>query len=175
MLSIVYLPLDEVHPYDKNPRKNDIAVDKVAESIQEFGWQVPIVIDKNHVIIAGHTRYKAAQKLGIDKVPCVIAEGLSEKQVKAYRLADNKVSDYSLWDNKLLLEELLDIDNEVFTGFEIGETFDVLDESSSKLDMDAEDGSIYELVIRSENKEKLEKLQEIWEGMANESAEDSGR
>ena len=84
-------------PYEKNPRKNDDAVKYVAESIQQFGFKVPIVIDTNGVIIAGHTRYKASKKLGLKEVPCIIADDLTEEQIKAYRLADNKVSELSEW------------------------------------------------------------------------------
>lgn len=82
--------LDEIRPYKNNPRKNDQAVDAVAESIREFGFRQPIVIDKNGVIIAGHTRYKAAKSLGLTEVPCEIASDLTDEQAKAYRLADNK-------------------------------------------------------------------------------------
>ena len=77
----------EIKPYEHNPRRNDGAVDAVAASIKEFGWQQPIVVDKDGVIIAGHTRYKAAYKLGLKEVPVVVAENLTEEQVRAYRLA----------------------------------------------------------------------------------------
>lgn len=99
---IQYLPLSELKPYENNPRKNDEAVEYVAKSIQEFGFKVPIVIDKNGVIVAGHTRYKAAKEIGMEEVPCIIADDLTEEQVKAFRLADNKVSDFSIWDKKKL-------------------------------------------------------------------------
>lgn len=82
--------IKEIRPYEHNPRNNDGAVDAVAASIKEFGWQQPIVVDKDGVIIAGHTRYKAAKKLGLKEVPVVVAENLTDEQVKAYRLADNK-------------------------------------------------------------------------------------
>ena len=95
-MTILDKALEEIRPYEKNPRKNDEAVDYVARSIEEFGFKVPIVIDADGVIVAGHTRYKAAQKLGLKTVPCVVADDLTPEQVKAYRLADNKVSDYSI-------------------------------------------------------------------------------
>lgn len=108
-MEIKTLKIGDIHPYEKNPRKNDKSVAAVARSIEEFGWQQPIVVDVNHEIICGHTRYKAAKKLGMKEVPCVIAENLTEEQIKAYRLADNKVSESSEWDLPLLSEELADI------------------------------------------------------------------
>lgn len=110
---IVQMKLTDIYPYEKNPRFNDASVDNVANSIKEFGFRVPIIVDRNHVIIAGHTRYKAAQKLGMERVPVMVAEDLTPKQVEAYRLADNKVGENSLWDYDLLdgiLEELTDFD-----------------------------------------------------------------
>lgn len=98
--------LADITPYERNPRKNDDAVQYVAASIKEFGFRVPIIIDSNNVIVAGHTRYKAAQKLGLAKVPCIIADDLTDEQIKAYRLADNKVSEFSAWDMELLTDEL---------------------------------------------------------------------
>ena len=82
-------PINEVHEYPNNPRRNDEAVEKVANSIKSFGWQQSIVVDEKGVIICGHTRYRAAQMLGLSEVPVTVAEGLSENQVQAYRLADN--------------------------------------------------------------------------------------
>ena len=120
-MQIIEKSITEITPYEKNPRKNDEAVEYVANSIKEFGFKVPIVIDKNGVIVAGHTRYKAAQELGLAKLPCIIADDLSEEQVKAFRLADNKVGERSTWDFDLLDEELdgvFDIDMSDF-GFDI--------------------------------------------------------
>lgn len=119
-MEIVEIDINEIKPYEKNPRLNDSAIEKVAESIKNYGFKQPIVVDRNMVIIVGHTRYKAAKKLDLKKVPCIIANDLTEKQAKAYRIADNKVADYSIFDNKLLLEELNDLNDE-FTGFNIGE------------------------------------------------------
>ena len=119
-MNIINKKLTEIKPYDKNPRKNDEAVKYVAASIKEFGWKVPIVIDKDGIIVAGHTRWKAAKKLGLDEVPCIIADDLSDEQIKAFRLADNKVSEKAEWDFDLLgeeLDELFDFDMSVF-GFE---------------------------------------------------------
>lgn len=122
-MNIIEMSIAEVKPYEKNPRKNDQSVDKVANSIKEFGFKVPIVIDKHNVIVCGHTRYKAAKKLGLSVVPCVVADDLTEEQIKAYRLADNKVGEDSLWDMDLLgseLEDILNIDMEDF-GFSLPE------------------------------------------------------
>lgn len=110
-MEIIYKKLNEIKPYERNPRKNDEAVKYVANSIKEFGFKVPIVIDKEGVIVAGHTRYKASINLEIEKVPCIIADDLTDEQIKAYRLADNKVSEKSEWDSELLSEELDNIFN----------------------------------------------------------------
>ena len=104
------IALKDLHPYPNNPRKNDGAVDAVAASIREFGFKVPIVVDKDNTIIAGHTRYKAAKKLGLEEVPCVIADDLTDDQIKAFRLADNKTAELADWDFDLLNIELDDID-----------------------------------------------------------------
>lgn len=123
-INIVYKSVDELIPYVNNPRDNANAVDAVASSIKNFGFKVPIVIDKGDEIVTGHTRLLAAKKLGMDKVPVIIADDLSEAEVKAFRLADNKVSELADWDWSLLdseFEELknmdLDFDLEEF-GFE---------------------------------------------------------
>ncbi len=108
-MNILSLPLSNIYPYKKNPRKNDNAVKSVAASIRQFGFLVPLVIDRNHEIVAGHTRYKAAQSLGMKEVPCVIADELTEDQIKAFRLADNKVGEIAQWDMDLLPLELADI------------------------------------------------------------------
>jgi ParB family chromosome partitioning protein len=104
------MKLNDMKPYDKNPRKNDGAVDVVANSIKEFGFKVPIIVDRNNIIVAGHTRYKAAKKLGLKEVPVIIADDLTDEQIKAFRLADNKVSEIAEWDFDLLGEELKDIE-----------------------------------------------------------------
>lgn len=103
---IVMMKIGDVKPYENNPRKNDEAVEYVANSIKEFGFKNPIIVDKDHVIIAGHTRLKAAQKLGLKEVPVIVAGDLTEEQVKEFRLADNKTSEMSGWDYDLLAEEM---------------------------------------------------------------------
>lgn len=104
--NLIQIRTSNLRPYGKNPRKNDAAVDAVAESIREFGFKVPIIIDADYEIIAGHTRWKAAQKLGLQTVPCIMANDLTEEQVRAFRLADNKTAELSEWDINLLDEEL---------------------------------------------------------------------
>lgn len=120
-MNVQEIKLKDIKPYGKNPRKNDDAVPYVAESIKQFGFKVPIVIDKNNVIVAEHTRYKAAKKLGFKSVPCIIADDLTDEQIKAFRLADNKVSEKAEWDLDLLdseIEGIFDIDMTDF-GFEL--------------------------------------------------------
>lgn len=112
--------IDEIIPYINNPRDNKKAVNLVAESISQFGFRNPIIIDKHNVIIAGHTRYEAARNLGMTEVPCVRADDLTEQQVKAFRIADNKVAEASSWNEDLLKIELegLDMDMSIF-GFDV--------------------------------------------------------
>ena len=118
--------LEDLREYENNPRNNDGAVQAVAESIKEFGFKVPIVIDSNNVIVAGHTRLKAARLLGLEKAPCIVADDLTPEQVKAYRLADNKTGELAEWDFTALeielaeLSEVSDIDMSDF-GFDISE------------------------------------------------------
>ncbi len=102
--------LGEIREYEKNPRRNDKAVNAVAESIKEFGFKVPIVIDRDGVIVAGHTRYKASKKLGLNEIPCVVADDLTAEQIKAFRLADNKTAELSEWDIDLLSLELKELE-----------------------------------------------------------------
>ena len=109
-MNIIEKRVKDLKPYEKNPRLNDDAVKYVAESIKEFGFKVPIVIDKDNNIVCGHTRWKACKKLKIDTVPCVVADDLTEEQIRAYRLADNKVGEKAEWDLALLDTELAEIE-----------------------------------------------------------------
>lgn len=111
------MSLHDLKPYENNPRINDNAVDSVMNSIKEFGFKVPIVITKDNVIVAGHTRYKASLKLGLDEVPCIIADDLNDDQIKAFRLADNKVSELAEWDFSKLEMELaaIELDMSLFS------------------------------------------------------------
>ena len=150
-MQVIERKLKELKPYEKNPRKNDGAVGAVANSIREFGFKNPIVIDGNNVIICGHTRYKAAKKLGLDSVPCVVASDLTEEQIKAYRLADNKVSELAEWDFDLLgdeLKDIFDIDMSDF-GFDLSEedeeTEIIEDEIPEEVEPIAKQGDIWQL------------------------------
>lgn len=132
-MQIIYKKLEELHPYRNNPRKNDSAVDAVASSIKEFGFKVPIIIDRDGMIVAGHTRYKAAQKLKLKELPCVVADDLTDEQVKAFRIADNKVGELAEWDFGVLdieLGDITDIDMERF-GFRLS-----ADEDAQALELD---------------------------------------
>lgn len=133
--------IDEIKPYENNPRDNDDAVDAVANSIKEFGWQQPIVVDNGGVIIAGHTRYKAAKRLKLKEVPIVVADKLTEEQVNAYRLADNKVGELANWDTKKLddeLQALLDQIDMTDFGFDEDIEFDPADKIDTRIDEPAE-------------------------------------
>ena len=109
------MDINQIIPYENNPRKNDKAVDIVAKSISEFGFKVPIVIDKNNVIVCGHTRYKAAKKLGLTDIPVIVADDLTDDQIKAFRLVDNKTSEIASWDDELLIQELMNIELDMTT------------------------------------------------------------
>ena len=127
-------PITSIRPYDRNPRLNDQAVDAVAASIREFGFRQPIVVDEEGVIIVGHTRYKAALKLGLDKVPVHVATGLTPAQIKAYRIADNQTASLAQWDYDLLPLELaelqkMNVDLDV-TGFSAEEILRLLEPST---------------------------------------------
>lgn len=130
--------IDEIKPYENNPRDNDDAVDAVANSIKEFGWQQPIVVDNEGVIIAGHTRYKAAKKLGLKHVPVVVADNLTPDQVKAYRLADNKTAELADWDMDLLNDELDQIRNIDMSDFGFDELDDDQIDTEPKVDNNEE-------------------------------------
>lgn len=120
-MKVENVKIEELIPYENNPRNNEGAVDYVANSIKKFGFKVPIVIDKNKVIVAGHTRYKASLKLGLKEVPVIIADDLTPEQIKAYRLADNKVSEKSSWDFTKLAEEVESLDMFDLTELGFGE------------------------------------------------------
>lgn len=150
-MQIEYIDIEKVIPYANNPRHNDgEAVDRVASSIAEYGFKNPIIIDKDNVIVAGHTRLKAAKKLGLDKVPIIKADDLTPAQIKAFRLAENRVSEYATWNNELLsieLEGLQDLDFDLdLTGFEDWELENLLNPVS--------DDELQDFFIDKEEKEK---------------------
>ena len=141
-MNIELMDIDKVIPYARNPRINDSAVDSVVASIKEFGWQQPVVVDKENVIIAGHTRHLAARQLDMKKIPVHVATNLTPNQVKAYRLADNRVSENASWDYDLLKLEFADLpDNDLITtGFSEEEISNVLDGWSADFDVSVNDG-----------------------------------
>lgn len=108
-IKVTMRKLADLVPYENNPRDNNKAVEAVAESIREFGFKNPIIVDKDDVIVAGHTRLKAAKKLGLGEVPVIVADDLSDEQIKAFRLADNKTAELAEWNFDLLETELADI------------------------------------------------------------------
>jgi len=109
-LKIEYLPTNEIIPYENNPRNNDDAVPYVAKSIEKYGFKNPVILSKDNVLVAGHTRLKAAKRLGIKEIPCIYADDLTEEEIKEFRLVDNKVAEIAAWDFGKLEEELADID-----------------------------------------------------------------
>ena len=135
-MQIINMKLSEIHPYEKNPRFNDSAVEAVANSIKEFGFQQPIVVDKDFVVVVGHTRLKAAEQLGLTEVPVVIAENLTPEQVQAYRIADNKTGEIAEWNYDLLPIELRDLQEKDFDlsllGFDTDELDRLLNGSSEE-------------------------------------------
>lgn len=152
-MQVKTVSIDKIKPYENNPRNNDDAVDAVANSIKEFGWQQPIVVDNGGVIIAGHTRYKAAKQLKLKEVPIVVADNLTEEQVNAYRLADNKSGELATWDDDELQEELdkiLDIDMTDF-GFDL----------ETELEDDEVIDDDYEEEIPEEPKSKLGQVYQL--------------
>lgn len=169
MKQIIEVNVGDLIPYENNPRKNDEAVDKVALSISAFGFKVPIVIDKDNVIVTGHTRLKAAKKLGLKTVPCIRADDLTEEQIRAYRLADNKVAEFSSWDDEKLLQELDalgDMDMSLF-GFVFPEDEDEEEDENPytektnipQYDITGEVPDLTELVDEEKTNELLEEIQ----------------
>ena len=162
MKNLLNLKPSEIHPYEKNPRKNDEAVDSVVKSIKTFGFQTPILTDEYKIIIAGHTRWKAAPELDLKDVPVVITDELSEEQKKGFRIADNRLGEKAQWDAGLLLDELNDIDEELqkIIGFEKTEIEDFVEQLLN------EDNSEFEgLTDEDEIPEKVEpicKTGDLW-------------
>ena len=126
-MQICNIKITDIIPYDKNPRLNDGAVEAVANSIKEFGWRAPIVVDKDMVIICGHTRLKAAIQLGLEEVPVHIADNLTPEQVQAYRIADNRTGEIAEWDYSLLPVELKELQDSDFDLSLLGFDADELD------------------------------------------------
>ena len=147
-MKVETVSIDRIKPYENNPRNNDYAVDAVANSIKEFGWQQPIVVDNDRVIIAGHTRYRAAKQLKLKEVPIVVADKLTKEQVNAYRLADNKVGELANWDTKKLddeLQNLLDQIDMTDFGFDENIEFDPADDIDVDLETDDKDKKLIQV------------------------------
>lgn len=128
--------ISEIKPYKNNPRNNNEAVEPVMESIKEFGFKVPIIVDKNNVVVAGHTRLKAAIKLGLDEVPCIVADDLTDEQINAFRLADNKVSEFATWNMELLdieLDNIVELDMSEFGFLDVDLSDDELEKQMEYL------------------------------------------
>ena len=141
-MEIVQKSLNELKVYKNNPRNNANSIQEVAESIKNFGFKVPILIDKNNEIVCGHTRYEASKMLKLTKVPCILIDDLNEEQIKAFRIVDNKVSEFSRWDYGKLKEELKNIDISIYN-------FDF----NTELNID-DDDFISDTEITKEKKEK---------------------
>lgn len=138
MMEIKYLPVESIIPYKNNPRLNKKAVGVVAESISEFGFKNPIVVDKNMEIIVGHTRFEASKQLGYDTVPVIVANDLTDEQVKAFRIMDNKSSEFAEWDYEKLLSEIEELNLEGYdidlTGFSEAELEDIVADMTEELE-----------------------------------------
>jgi len=154
-MKIIEKRIEELIEYENNPRHNEAAIGKVAASIEAFGFKVPIVVDKDNVIVCGHTRKKAAERLGMQTVPCIIADDLTDEQIKAFRLADNKTSEFAEWDFDKLSEELAelrDMDFDMlafgFDNFEIEEPKEIVEDEIPEVD---------------EESEPMTKLGDIWQ------------
>ena len=145
-MKVIEKKLSEIKPYENNPRNNDDAVQYVANSLKKFGWKQPIVIDKDGVIVAGHTRYRAALQLGMKTAPCVVADDLTEEEIRGYRLADNKTAEMAGWNFPLLDLELAEF-----------ATFDMSDFGFADFNHD----DIDDFFENADNVEKEEKLHVI--------------
>ncbi len=151
-MEIIKLKIADIVPYDKNPRKNDGAVDAVAESIKQCGYCAPIVIDEDNVILAGHTRLKALKKLKYKECECVRKVGMTEEQKRKYRLLDNKTNELAEWDMDLLKGELDGLD---FLDFDFG--FDIADESAPQAIVEDDAPEV------DNQAEPITKLGDIWQ------------
>ncbi len=158
-MKIVKRKITDVRPYEKNPRINDAAVDAVASSLKEFGWRQPIVVDTDGVIIVGHTRWKAAQKLGLEHVPVHVATDLTEAQIKAYRIADNQTATIAEWDYELLPLELNDLQA---MNFEMNLLGFAEDELANLLNPDGKDGLTDPDDVPAPPDDPITRLGDLW-------------
>lgn len=148
-IKLLDVPVSRIKPYWNNPRDNSEAVKYLVKSIKDYGFKNPLILDKEFVVICGHTRLEAAQQLGIKKLPCIIADDLTDEQAKAYRLADNKVQEFSSWDFEKLQDELggiNEIDMSAFQFFKFDDDDDA-DFSDVELEKSEPEGPVSKQVI----------------------------
>lgn len=174
-MRVRWVPVGDVRPYPGNPRKNDRAVPLVAESLKEFGWRQPIVVDADMTVVAGHTRLKAAQLLGMAEVPVVVASDLTPEQAAAYRLADNRTSEAAEWDEGMLaleLDGLLDINMGRF-GFDDLPTEDMFGDDFELSDADAPQSKTVSLNMTGEMYGEFERILSKVKGCRYDGGNDS--
>ena len=153
-MEIIMRQVNDLIPYERNPRRNDEAVKYVKASIEQFGFKVPIVIDADGVIVAGHTRLKAAKELGMTEVPCIVADDLTPEQVRAFRLADNKTAEMADWDIELMDTELLDLE----ANFDMADFgFEIYPPTGEVSDDDFDADAVADAIV-----EPVTKLGDIW-------------
>lgn len=156
-IKLIRKKINDLLPYENNPRHNDEAVDPVSESIVKYGYKVPIIIDSEGTIVTGHTRLKALQKLGIKEVDVILADDLTDEQVKEFRLVDNKVSEFAKWDDSKLQKELIDLENSLKEfGFDL--SFDNEDIEKERIDKSDSLNDENLLIIELDNEIELETL-----------------
>lgn len=153
-MEIKEIAIKEIIPYKNNPRKNDNAVETVAKSIFDFGFKNPILIDKNNVIVCGHTRYKAAKKLKFKTVPCIIADDLTDEQIKQFRIVDNKSAELAEWEIEKLMRELDDLD---LSDFDFDFDFGVEQSEQEEKTEEVESGTLDIELKENENERTFEK------------------
>lgn len=173
-MNIREIATSRLQEYENNPRNNDLAVEKVKYSIQRFGFLFPVVVDLNYVIVAGHTRVRACRELGIQSVPCIVADELTEEQVNFFRLVDNKTSEYSDWDFETLKSELALVDLTLEENQLLLEQFEL---SAEVFDIEPEQAEIKILTfnfmgVNDRPKEKKPAGSTIHSSAENEAAED---
>ena len=149
-LKILYKPTSELKEYENNPRINDKAVNAVAESIKEYGFNVPILLDKTNTIISGHTRKKAAEAINIESVPCIYIDSLTKEQIREFRLIDNKTNELAEWDCEKLMEELSEIANS-----NMAEIFDFPDFSTFDIEVKDEDFLQNTEIVKNKERKKV--------------------
>ncbi len=164
-MTLVQMAIGDIKPYENNPRKNDCAVDAVAESIRQCGYVAPIIVDEDNVVLAGHTRLKALIKLGYTTANCLVASGLTAAQKRKYRLLDNKTGELAEWDFDKLLEELQDLDFEGFDfGFDMAEAIESPDDkytnkiTAPQYEITGENPDVHELFDDSKTRELLQRI-----------------